>query len=108
MIESDDEEEFEDHYEDDMNQEEQYQEDEDDARYFKEEGSKVRYAPLRGNQANDPPCDACVRRRKPCYPQGSEKSRGACYECGRLKTKCIFSVSYYFLQYIFKKYLHVF
>src|SRR5271168_614104 len=85
VIESDDEEEFED-------DEDQDQED-DEEDYYKAEGSKARYVPVRGNHLNDPPCDACVRPRKPCYPQDSEKNRGACFECGRLKIKCIFSVS---------------
>src|SRR5271168_209445 len=91
VIESDDEEEF----EDDEHQEhqEEYHDEEDYGQYYKAEGSKARYVPVRGNHLNDPPCNACVQRRKPCYPQDSDKNRGACFECGRLKTKCIFTVS---------------
>src|ERR1700678_850795 len=88
VIESDDEEEFED--DEDQDQEE---DEEDYGEYYKVEGSKARYVPVRGNHRNDPSCDACIRRRKPCYPQASDKNRGACFECGKLKIKCIFSVS---------------
>jgi hypothetical protein len=88
VIESDDEEEFED--DEDQDQED---DEEDYGEYYKVEGSKARYVPVRGNHRNDPSCDACIRRRKPCYPQDSDKNRGACFECGKLKIKCIFSVS---------------
>ena len=79
---------------DQENDDDEGEDDEDDCgqRYIKEENLKVRYPPLRGNKQNSPPCNACVRRNDVCYAQDSTKMRGACYECGRMKTKCIFSV----------------
>ena len=70
------------------------EDDEDDRgqRYIKEENLKVQYPPLRGNEQNSPPCNVCVRRNDVCYAQDSTKTRGACYECRRMKMKCIFSV----------------
>ena len=61
-------------------------------RYIKEENLKVRYPPLRGNERNSPPCNTCVRRNDVCYMQDLTKTQGECYECGRMKMKCIFSV----------------
>ena len=71
-------------------------EDDDEAEghyYLKDEGARVRYMPQRGNHKNTPPCDGCVKRSSDCYSQYSRKSRGACYECGRMKQKCIFTVN---------------
>jgi hypothetical protein len=57
-----------------------------------EADSKLRYAPRKGGTENEEPCDACIKRNKACYTQDSVKARGACYECGRQRIKCIFSV----------------
>ena len=83
--------------EDDEEEEEEDHEDEDDEEegdHVKEEvDQKMRYAPRRGRTENEQPCDACIKRNKTCYTQDSIKARGACYECGRQRIKCIFSVS---------------
>jgi hypothetical protein len=71
-------------------------EDEEDRgqRNVKMEHIKIRYPPMKGKKRNSPPCEACVKRNHVCYSQDSKKSRGACFECGSMKTKCIFPVSY--------------
>jgi hypothetical protein len=68
----------------------------DDGRhYVKEEGARRQYYPQRGNRRNNPRCDRCTRRNDLCYAQDLSKARGACFECGKGKQKCIFSVRNY-------------
>jgi hypothetical protein len=94
VLESDNEDEFEDDEEfEDPDDAEDNEEDDVGQHYVKEEGSRIRYIPQQGNRRHNPPCDNCIRKTKACIVQGSNKARGACYECGRLKQKCIFSVS---------------
>lgn len=66
---------------------------------------RTRMAPKKG-RVYKVPCDACVRRKMPCYTQNSQRARGACFDCGRLKTKCEYVVSFFFfpsytLMYVF-------
>jgi hypothetical protein len=88
---SDDEEEYEDE-EEPEDLEDAEDDEEDDNGYVKEE-SRMRPNPRRGHLRNNPPCDNCIRKAKDCITQDSSRSRGACFNCGKLKQKCIFSVS---------------
>jgi hypothetical protein len=82
--------------EEEEDDEEEEEEEEDNGRYVKEEvEEKSRTAPIRG-KPNVHHCDRCVKKRQTCYAQHSSKSRGACFNCCRLKNKCIFSVSLLF------------
>jgi hypothetical protein len=72
----------------------------DPRHYVKQEGTRYRQRPQRGSLRNNPPCDNCIKRNQVCYAQESDKSRGACFECGSSKTKCIFSVSDNITMYI--------
>jgi hypothetical protein len=92
----------EDEYGDEEEQEypEEAEDDEEDEDGYVKEESRVRYNPRRGNRRNKPPCDNCIRKGKDCITQDSSRSRRACYNCGKLKQKCIFSVSQ-FLSLLF-------
>ena len=68
--------------------------------YMKDGEQKVRYIPQKG-KPNVVPCDGCLKKNQTCYSQNSSKTRGACYDCGRLKNKCIYTVSFTFQEYIF-------
>jgi hypothetical protein len=84
-------------YEEEEGEEGNGEEYEDVNPYVKHEGSRIRYLPQRANVPRARPCDGCVKRNQTCYSQDSEKTRGACFECGRLKQKCIYSVSNYII-----------
>ena len=64
---------------------------------------KRRYQPRKARMVNKHPCDTCVKRNKTCHMQDSIKARGACFECGSMKIKCIFTVSFFFFFFIFYK-----
>jgi hypothetical protein len=98
VLESDNEDKFEDDEElEDPDNAEDNKEDDVGQHYVKEEGSRIRYMPQQGNRRHNPPCDNCIRKNKACIDQGSNKAHGACYECGRLKQKCLFYVSKFIL-----------
>jgi hypothetical protein len=61
--------------------------------YMKGGEQKVRYIPQKG-KPNTTPCDACYKKNQTCYTQNSTKARGACYDCGRMKNKCLYTVSF--------------
>jgi hypothetical protein len=64
--------------------------------YMKGGEQKVRYIPKKG-KPNTTPCDACYKKNQTCYSQNSTKARGACYDCGRMKNKCLYTVSFHLI-----------
>lgn len=66
---------------------------EDERSHFVVKDEKVRHKPQKGRLVNTLACIRCAKKDQVCYMQDSLKARGACYDCGRLKIKCLYSVS---------------
>jgi ribosomal protein L12E/L44/L45/RPP1/RPP2 len=58
---------------------------------------KVRHPKPKRGKPNAHSCDRCVKMRQTCYSQDSTKARSACFQCGKLKNKCIYSVSIFLI-----------
>ena len=92
--------------EQEQEEEEEYEEQEEDEEPQDERDvvkserldTKVRYLPRKGRTINKRPCDSCYKRKKTCHVQDSTKARGACYECGKQKIKCVYSVCLSFFR----------
>jgi hypothetical protein len=100
----DDDREDDERYEDERVEDERVEDEEDEEEEVKYEHrikgefyDKVRYKARKGRLVNKTPCDTCARRNKVCHMQDSLKARGACYECGSQKIRCIFTVSFIYL-----------
>lgn len=101
--------EFEDnnHSQHDEEEDEQMVDDEEQGNWEDEEDIKPGFQQKNRSQAkkrrgkpNTYPCDACVKKGQTCYSQISVKARGACFECGRLKSKCIYSVRIFLIFFV--------
>lgn len=84
-----DEDEEEDEEDEEVDEEENEDDDEEEKPVKEEVG---RYGPRRGRVENKQPCEGCIKARTTCHTQDSIKARGACYECGRKRIKCMFTV----------------
>jgi hypothetical protein len=93
----DDDREDDERYEVERYEDERVEDDEDEEEEVKYEHDKVRYKARKGRLVNKTPCDTCARRNKVCHMQDSLKARGACYECGSQKIRCIFTVCFIYL-----------
>ena len=91
-------------YEDVQGDEREGREDDDDeeTHQYPMKAEKVRYKPRKARMVNKYPCETCEKRNRTCHMQDSNKARGACYECGTMKIKCVFTVSFLlFLTFFF-------
>lgn len=61
------------------------------------EDRKAIYKPRKERNVNRQPCDTCAKRGKVCHMQDAIKAK-ACYECGILKLRCIFTVSFLYFK----------
>ena len=86
--------------EEDDDEEEEEEEEELVVNLVKDEFDRhPRRVPEKGKR-NMYPCDECIRKQQACYAQDSWKARGACFDCGKARRKCIYSVcNYNNLQY---------